>query len=148
MIESNDPGASAAAIKKFGALAKRSGQPVKAVGGGFQIQVQGAPGPVSVVARGNKVVIAYGKGTVDKALNPSGKLSSSQAYKDASAALGGGKPSFLVSVPAVLQLAQSTGQTDSDFRRAKPYLEAFTSLAGGTTESGGNKLGKVAVGLK
>jgi hypothetical protein len=149
VIDSTDPAASSAAVRKFGDLAKRSGRPVKPAKGGFQVTTQGDPTPITVSAQGDKVVIAYGTGAVERALNPSGKLSSSQAYKDASAALGGGKPSGLLSVPAALQFAQNLGRgNDPRFQRAKAYLEAFTSLAAGVSQSGGNTLGRVAVGLK
>lgn len=149
VIDSNDPGASATAVKKVRRLVERSGRRTTAVKGGFAVQMPGAPGPLTVAARGNKVVAAYGKGSVEKAVNPSGRLSDSKAYKDAQAALGGGKPGFLLSVPAVLQLVQNFGgANDPQAARVLPYFKAFTSLASGMATVNGQKLGRMAVGLK
>ncbi len=149
VIDSNDPGASATAVKKFGVLAKRAGEKTVPIKGGFAVKVTNLPAPVYVAARGNKVVVAYGKNGVARALNPPGQLSSSQAYKDAQAAIGGGKPAFLISMPAIVQLAQNFGASNNPgFQQALPYLKAFTSITSGVVDQGGQKLTRAAVGLK
>ena len=149
VIDSKDPAASARAVKKLGALAERQGETIRRAPGGFTVTPQGAPAPVTVAVRGRKVVFAYGRDGVERALEPKGDLASSQVYKDATAALGGGRPTFLLSVPAVLELIQNAGQaSDPEFQKALPYLKAFTSIAGGVDDEGGTTLGRAAVGVK
>lgn len=149
VIDSDDPGASATAVKKVGVLARRAGQKIVPIKGGFAMKVKSLPGPINVAARGNKVIVAYGKNGVERALNPPGRLSSSQAYKDAQAALGGGRPALLVSMPAIVQIAQNFGAaSDPGFQKALPYLKAFTSITSGVVDQGGAKLARTAVGLK
>jgi hypothetical protein len=150
ILTSKDPTASRAAVTRIGRVVKqRARVPVRSVAGGFELRPPNAPGPVTVAAEGDKVVIAYGKDGVRRALHPSGRLDGSPAYAAAKKAIGGGKPSFLLSVPAILQLVQNFGAADDpQYLKALPYLRVFDSIAAGTGTSGGKTVGRLGVGLK
>jgi hypothetical protein len=150
ILTSKDPTASRAAVMRIGRVVKqRAKVPVRSVAGGFELRPPNAPGPVTVAAEGDKVVIAYGKDGVRRALHPSGRLGGSPAYAAAKKAIGGGKPSFLLSVPAILQLVQNFGAADDpQYVKALPYLRVFDSIAAGTGTSGGKTVGRLGVGLK
>lgn len=150
VIDSKDPAASQRFVKKIIPLVRRSAKVAfRTVPGGFELRPSPSAGPVSILARGDKVFVAYGQGTIDRVLKPSSRLDGTPTYRLAQQALGGGRPSFLVSIPAIVQLIQNTGKGNSEqFRRALPYLQAFGAIAAGRKEQGGQKLGVVAVGLK
>ena len=62
--------------------------------------------------------------------------------------LGDVEPGFLLSMPAVLELVEATGEADEDFAKAKPYLEAFGVIAGGLSRDGDTARSRTAAQLK
>jgi hypothetical protein len=53
-----------------------------------------------------------------------------------------------VAVPPILSLVESSGSTDADYEKAKPYLEAYDVFALGSTTEGGTGRVRFAAGLK
>jgi hypothetical protein len=116
----------------------------------FAIQDGSTPKPI-VVARGSdKVVAAYGADAAKAALNPQSKLGDSDTWKAAEDALGDDdlQPSLLVAMAPILSLVESSGSTDADYAKAKPYLEAYDVFALGGKSGGGSALVRFAAGLK
>jgi Protein of unknown function (DUF3352) len=150
IIDSRDPAASQAAIARIGRVVRRRAKvPVSSVAGGFQIHPPNAPAPITVAAVGDKVVVAYGEDGVRRALHPSGKLEGAPAYAAAQKALGGGRPSFMVSVPEILKLVRSLGAGSSPkYQQVESYLRTFDAIAAGHAESDGHSVAKIAVGVK
>ena len=71
-------------------------------------------------------------------LSGDGGLTGSASYEAALDALGDDNSlALLVEMEPIVDLVDSTGQSDSDFEEAKPYLEAFDFFASGFQSSGG-----------
>jgi len=122
--------------------ARGSGQgkvrPLSGSGGaqGFSISVPDLPAPVNVLASGEQIAIGIGPAT-DFLLSGEGGLNGSQGFGDATEALGEGTAiNFLLEFAPIVELVDSTGQADSDFEQARPYLEAFDLIAAGTERDG------------
>jgi hypothetical protein len=154
VIESTDDGkAEAAFAKLMGLVSKEAGvrpEPVQIDGAAAAFIVEAeAPKPV-VFARGEgKVVIAFGEAAAKEALQPDAKLGDSALYDDATGVLGDDfKPSFLLSMPAIISLVDATGQADADFEKARPYLEAFGAITAGGKADGDRIESRTAVTLK
>jgi Protein of unknown function (DUF3352) len=115
----------------------------------FAFAAPGSPKPI-VAARGKgKVVIAYGQDAASDALSPSQTLGDAPLYTDAKAALGDGvEPGFLLSMPAVVGLIGASAENPAEFARAKPYLDAFSLIAGGGKLDGDTARSRVVAGLK
>jgi hypothetical protein len=126
-------------------------KPIKIEGAdaAFAVQDRTTPKPV-VFARGSgKVVIAYGNDAAVAALAPANKLGDAEIYGQAKDALEDDvDPGMLVSMPAVLSLVRSIGDTDASWEEAKPYLEAYDVIALGAGASGGRAKVRIAAGLK
>jgi Protein of unknown function (DUF3352) len=150
VISSTNPAASKRAVERLSALiVKKAKVPVAKIPGGVALHPPQSPAPISLAAVGDKVVIAYGKNGVNRALHPSGTLQGSAPYTAAQKALGGGRPSFLLYLPSILQLAQGLGAgKSSSFQQALPYLQAYSAIAFGSASEGGNRVGRLAIGLK
>ena len=114
----------------------------------FESQLPGAPKPVVAARSEERVVIGYGREAVADALGGGEKLADSDTYAAAKSVLGDIEPGFLLSVPAVLELVEASGEADEDFAKAKPYLEAFGVLAGGNSRDGDTARSRTAVGLR
>lgn len=137
VIEATDDDKASAAFGKLVALiGKESGvapQPVKIDGAAsaFAIDAPGAEKRI-ILARGEgRVVGAYGEEAAAAALSPDAKLSDSDTFGSAEEILGDVDAAFLLSVPDAIGLAESTGATDADFDKVRPYLEALGVVAGG-----------------
>jgi hypothetical protein len=114
----------------------------------FAVTDKSTPKPIVLARSDEKVVVAYGRDAAQAALSPSSKLGDSDLYGRSKSLLGDIDPSLVLSLPAVLGLAESTGQTDADYERAKPYLQAYDAIALGYD---GNKNGgrvRFVAGLK
>ena len=57
-------------------------------------------------------------------------------------------PSFVLSVPAVIELVDAFGQADAEFEEARPYLEAFDTVVTGGSADDGTIHSRTAVTLK
>jgi Protein of unknown function (DUF3352) len=155
VIEATDDAAAERAFGKFVGLIRTRGgvqpDPVQIEGAdaAFQIDHPTLPQPV-VLARGQgRVVVSYGTAAAGEALSPSSKLSDSEMYKQGKAALGDFDPTFLLSLPAVLGVADAAGATsDPGFQQARPYLDVFTTVVSGGKVDGDRAQSRIAVGLK
>ena len=87
----------------------------------------------------NRFVIAFGDEAANEVVDPSGgTLKDESTFTQATQGLGAGYAvNTYASVPAALLLAEGMGATgDSDYQRAKPYLEPLGALAGGAKPAG------------
>jgi hypothetical protein len=155
VIEVTDPGKAAASFGKLVGLAQsRAGvdaRPIKIDGAetAFEAAAPGAPELVVAARSDDRVVIAVGREAAAAALGSGERLADSPAFEAANSVLGDDvEPSFLLSMPAALQLAEASGDTDAEFEKAKPYLEAFGVLAGGAGRDGDVTRSRVAAELK
>ena len=55
---------------------------------------------------------------------------------------------MVLSVPAVLTLVEAMGDTDADYRRARPYFQTLGVIAAGGKVDGDRVQSRVAVGFK
>src|SRR5699024_8091021 len=145
--------AEAAFGKLIGLIGKQTGaqpQPVQLDGADQAFKLPTTEAKPAIVARGEgRVVVAYGEAAATAALEPDAKLGDSELYGDAEDVLGDDfKPSFLLSMPAVLQIAEATGEADADFEEAKPYLEALGAITTGGKADGDRVESRTAVTLK
>ncbi len=154
VIESTDDAKAEAAFGKLiGLIGKEAGtqpEPIELDGAAAAFSLEaGAEKPV-VLARGEgRVVAAFGEAAATDALQPDAQLGDSELYGDAEGVLGDDfAPSFLLSMPAVIKLVDATGQADAEFEKARPYLEAFGSIASGGKADGDRVESRVAVTLK
>ena len=155
VIEVTDAAKAKEAFPKLVGLAQSQGdvpaKPVKIDGAesAFEAALPGSPKPVVAARSSERVVIAYGRGAAADALGGGGeKLADSDTYAAAKSVLGDVEPGFLLSVPSVLALVEAAGETDADYEKAKPYLEALGVLAGGSSRDGDTARSRTAVELK
>ena len=155
VIEVTDPAKAEAAFGKLIGLAQSRGglaaRPAKIDGAetAFEIAAPDAPKPVVAARSEDRVVIALGRDAAADALAADDRLADSETYAEAKSVLGGEvEPGMLLSMPAVLELASSAAPHDEDFEKAKPYLEAFSVLAGGSARDGDRVRSSFAAGLK
>jgi hypothetical protein len=154
VIEVTDAAKAKAAFPKLIGLAQsRGGVRAKAVEidgaeHAFEAAMPGAGKPVVAARSNERVVITYGREAAVDALGGGEKLADSDTYGAAKAVLGDVEPGFLLSMPAVLELVEASGEADADFAKAKPYLEAFGLLAGGNSRDGDTARSRTAAELK
>ena len=103
-----------------------------------------------VLARGSgKVVAAYGEAAAAAALSPDAKLADGEDFGAAEEVLGDGlEPAFLLSFEDAVALADAIGETDAEFEKARPYLEALGVVTSGGKADGDRLHSRVAVTLK
>lgn len=116
---------------------------------GLEAQFEGLPLPVYLVVADERFLVAIGDAALDSAVQPRGTLGEEQGFTQAAGALGEGlQPSFYVSVPGLVGLAESFGLAqDPSFQQARPYLDAFTALVSGGARDGDVSRNRVALGL-
>jgi hypothetical protein len=156
VIEVTDAEKAKAAFPKLIGLAQSQGdvsaRPVRIDGAesAFEAAAPGAPKPVVAARSEDRVVIALGREAAADALGGGDdELADSDTYAAAKSVLGDDvEPGFLLSMPAVLDLVQATGSADAHFDKAKPYLEAFGVLAGGSSRDGDTARSRFAAELK
>ena len=155
VIEVTDPAKAEAAFGKLVGLAQSRGgaqaTPIEIDGAetAFEAALPDAPKSIVAARSEDRVVIAYGREAAADALSPADKLGDSDTYSDAKSVLGGDvEPGFLLSMPAVVELASAADGDDPEFAKAKPYLEAFSVLAGGSSRDGDTARSSFAAGLK
>ena len=155
VIEVTDPAKAKAAFGKLVGLAQSRGgvqtKPIRIEGAetAFEAALPGAPKSIVAARSEDRVVIAYGREAAADAFSPTDKLGDSDTYSEAKSVLGGDlEPGFLLSMPAVVELASAASGGDPEFAKAKPYLEAFSVLAGGSSRDGDTARSSFAAGLK
>lgn len=117
---------------------------------GFTLQTGELPGPVVAAVRDGLAVFGYPQEVVEGVFSPGEPLTESPAYQAAAEALGEGiEPSILVSLPAILTLAQSVGGTASlgspQTTRALQELDVF---AAGSQVEGEQATSRLVLKLK
>jgi hypothetical protein len=86
--------------------------------------------------RDGKFVAAYGDEGVRGAFDPGDKLAEAPGFKDASASLGSGyETSFYAAVAPIFSLIENEVH-DPGVAEAKPYVEPFEAIVGGTKAQG------------
>jgi Protein of unknown function (DUF3352) len=150
VITTDDEQAATNAVDKVrGAISKSRSIKVTPGQSGFSIQVQGAPIGAQVAVDDGKVVIAAGADTVDDVVSPSEKLADSDTFQAAEGDLGDGlTPSFFVNFAPILDLVDSTGQSDADIESARPYLNALDFLIGGSKVDGDRSVAGFTLGVQ
>jgi Protein of unknown function (DUF3352) len=150
VLETDDEQAATDAVDKVKAAVSKS-RSVKVTPGqnGFSIQAAGAPIGAQVAVDDGKVVIAAGADTVDDVVSPSETLADSDTFQAAQDDLGNGlTPSFFVNFAPILDLLDSTGQTDADIESARPYLNALDFLIGGSKVDGDRSVAGFTLGVQ
>ena len=95
------------------------------------------------------MVLAYTADAAAAALAPDAKLGDAPSYDAAEEILGDDMaPSFVLSVPAIVELVEAFGEADHEFEQARPYLEAFETIATGGSVDDGTVRSRTAVTLK
>ncbi len=155
VIEVTDQDKAKAAFGKLvGVLQARGGvnaRPVSVKGASTAFELSSAGEPQKVVAAlsDGRVAIAAGADAAADALSPAEKLSDGDVYGEAKSLLGDeAEPGFLLSMPAVVELASAMSGSDPDFVKAKPYLEAFSVIASGGKIEDDRAVSRFAAGLK
>jgi hypothetical protein len=155
VIEARNPANMQSAFGKLvGLLQSEGGQrvtPVKVKGAAlaFRAGTTELGKPIVLARSGDRVVAALGEAAAAEALAPKQTLGDSELFRRAKAILGdGNQPAFLLSMPDLLAAIESMGDTDADYAKAKPYLEAFSVIASGGTFKDDEWSGRVAAGLK
>jgi hypothetical protein len=155
VLESTDDDRAATAFGKFVALIGRQAgvmpKPVRIEGAESAVAIAAPDTPGELVlARGEgRMVLAYTRDAAADALAPDAKLGDAPAYDAAEEILGDDMaPSFVLSVPAVIELVEAFGEADAEFEKARPYLEAFETIATGGTVDDDTVRSRTAVTLK
>ncbi len=148
VIHSTDPAKSKAAVAKIASLLTkigRSAQRITVPGGvGIQFATTATGPPVQLAAAGSTFVIAFGKGALDDALNPTATLDSTANYTAAVASLKGTPPSAYVDVQSILGLVDGLLASNAQYQKVKPYLDPFTSVIAGSKDG----VAKIVVNVK
>jgi len=154
VLESTDDDRAATAFGKFvGLIGQQLGvtpEPVKIAGAESAVAIAAPDAPEQLVlARGKgRMALAYTADAAADALAPDAKLGDAPSYDAAMEILGDTPPSFVLSVPAIIQLVDAFGEADAEFEQARPYLEAFETVASGGSTDGGTVRSRTAVTLK
>jgi len=155
VLESTDDDRAASAFGKFvGLIGQQAGvapKPVKIDGAESAVAIAAPDAPQELVlARGDgKMVAAYSTAAAEDALSPDAKLGDSPTFKSAEAILGDDmNASFVLSMPAIIELVDAFGEADADFEEARPYLEAFETVVTGGSVDDGTVRSRTAVTLK
>ncbi len=150
VITTDDQGAAEDAVAKLqAAIGKSRGLKVTPSQNGFDIQAEGAPLGAQVAVDDDKVVIAAGADNVDDVLSPSETLGDSDTFQAAEDNLGDGlTPSVFVNFAPILDLVDSTGQSDPGIESARPYLNALDYLIGGSKVDGDRSVAGFTLGVQ
>ncbi len=94
-------------------------------------------------------MIAGGADTVDDVVSPSEKLGDSDTFQAAEDDLGDGlTPSVFINFAPILDLVDSTGQSDPSIESARPYLNALDFLVGGSKVDGDRSVAGFTLGVQ
>jgi uncharacterized protein DUF3352 len=155
VISSTDEERASSAFGKIIALIGRQTgvepEPVRIDGAesAFELAAPGAEKRIVFARSADRVVAAYGHEAAAAALSSDATLADSDGFRAAEEVLGDGmKPSFLLSFEDVVALADATGETDADFDKVRPYLEALGVVTSGGELDGDRVQSRLAVTLK
>jgi hypothetical protein len=150
VITTDDQGAAEDAVAKLqSALSGSRSVKVTPTEGGFDIQSKEAPIGGHVAVEDEKVIVAAGADTVDDVLSPTETLADSDTFQAAEDDLGDGlTPGFFVNFAPILDLIDSTGESDPDLESARPYLNALDFLIGGSDLDGERSIVGFTLGVQ
>ena len=155
VIEARNPANMKGAFGKLVGLLQSEGgkkvSPVKVKGAAlaFRAGETDLGKPVVLARSDDRVVVALGEAAAAEALAPAKKLADAPLFDQAEDILGDDvEPDILLSMPDLLAAIEAMGETDAEFEKAKPYLEAFSVIASGGSFKEDEVLTRVAAGLK
>jgi hypothetical protein len=155
VIEARNPANMKGAFGKLVGLLQSQGRQkvspvnVKGAAQAFRAGATDLGKPVVLARSDDRVVVAVGESAASAALAPTQKLADSELFGQAEEILDDGmEPALLLSMPQLLAAVESMGETDADYAKAKPYLEAFSVIASGGTFKDDEVGSRVAAGLK
>jgi Protein of unknown function (DUF3352) len=138
-------------LQGFASLGGAS-KPLSLPGGGTGFQINDPtnfPRPVEIGLQNDRVVIAYGAGSAQDALDPSQQLADSTTFSDAQGKVSALGADLFLSFPQIFQLAEASGaKSDPDYVDAKPYIAALEYLVSGSGTDDGQAEVKAVLGLK
>jgi hypothetical protein len=126
-------------------------QPVKVKGAAaaFSLGQTADLGKRTILARSDdRVVLGVGEAATADALAPAEKLGDSELYGQAKDLLEDVDPTLLLSMPDLVEAVDASGETDADWQKAKPYLDAFTVFASGGSFKDDELKSRAVAGLK
>jgi hypothetical protein len=127
-------------------------KPLSLPGGGTGFQINDptqAPQPFEIALQGDKLVVGYGPGSAQQALQPGEALSGTPAFTAAKGQVSSLGTDLFLSFPAIFQLAESSGASkDPGYQQAKPYLDALDYLVSGSGTENDKTEVKAVLGLK
>jgi hypothetical protein len=149
VVQSTDPAKTKAAITKIRALLtqfnQKVGAPPPGTSAGFTLKLGTRAQPLQIGLAGSRFIVAYGKTALRDAIKPSSTLGSKPAFRGASGLLGAtAKPSFYLDFRTVTRFIGLVAGNSAGYAKAKPYLDAFTSVVGGGVDG----KTEIAIGLK
>ena len=137
IAEVTDPEGPRPLLERVHALAEResglrSAAPPDGADYGFSLGLPSLGGGVEAGVVGDRLVAVVG-GTIAQALDPDARLGDDPGYQAAVESLGEEfPPGLYVDLPSFFDVAEQGGSADDpDFQTARPYLDAFASLAAG-----------------
>jgi hypothetical protein len=150
VITTDDQGAAEDAVAKVqSALSRSRSVSVTPNQSGFDVEAKRAPIGAHVAVEDGKVIVAAGADTVDDVLSPSEALGDSDTFQAAEDDLDDGlTPGFFVNFAPILDLIDSTGESDPDLEAARPYLNALDFLIGGSDLDGERSVTGFTLGVQ
>jgi hypothetical protein len=113
---------------------------------GFRVSTPELPGALNVVAKGDRLVVAYGDAATEAAFSSASPLSGSPEYRAAQSSLGGAPPLVFVSFAPIAQLIGASGRPEA--QGARTYLEGLRTLAVGARTEGQTQRSRVVLTVK
>lgn len=150
LLEARDPGRVLDAIRS---LVERGGggQVVVEPSGddGFVVRLQAAPFSVQVRRSGDRVAAGLGSEAADRLLEPDEPLDGTEVLEQVREDLGddANVSGFLLFGP-MLELMEGLLGDDPDFRRARPYLDAYERVSLGDRKDGDIVVTEIVVRLR
>ena len=156
IAETDDPQGPRAVLARLQEFAERdsglrSAAPPQGAEYGFSLGLPSLGGGAEAGVLGDRFVAVVG-GSASQVLDPSAELGDDDRFQAAVESLGGDVPLGLyLLLPSFLEVAELGGSgADPDYQAARPYLEAFESLAAGSSLDAGlavTRLTRFARGL-
>jgi hypothetical protein len=155
IVRSKNPAKSTAVVGKIGAFLRKQNVDVRGLTGvagvdsGVELRFSGAP-QVFLAAAGSRFVAAVGRSSLKAALRPAGRLGANATFRRAAGQLSEGiRPAFYLDVGSVLKLVEAVGAGQNPgYRKARPYVQAFTAIVAGAKRDGDIGRGRAFVGVR
>lgn len=154
VVRTKDPATTKSTLAKVRSLVERSGQRTEDLSGngvdsGFSVTAPNLPVQLLVGTGGDKFVVAVNPSAFKEAFDTTSALKDDPAFKAAAQSLGDGyKPTAFLDLRTVVSLVGLAAGSDPSFQQARPYLDAFTTVAAGSKRDGDIAKSSVAIGLR